>query len=88
MPHDYGPMQARWYRERNAARFVPGLTRVWVLPIPDGTYLALLPRDLDRDTCERHFAELVMQHWCARYGLPEARSRLLAYLRGEGDSVT
>lgn len=78
-----GMMEARWYREHNGARFIPGLRELWVFPVGDGTYIALMSAELSCEQREENFHALMMEHWCARYGLPEARSRLRAYLRGD-----
>lgn len=83
MESRFGPLQARWCREGHAARFVAGLREVWALRLWDGSYVAFLPADLGAAEREHQFERLLIQHWCARYGLPEARTKMRALLRGD-----
>lgn len=87
MECDQGAAECRWYRERNAARYIHGLRRVWVLPLADGSVLLLVPAELPCEERETLYESLLLQHWCARYGLPEARARMLSFIHGDNDAA-
>lgn len=76
-------MEQRWYREGNGARFVPGLTRDYTLTLPNGLRLLVLSADLDGRCREAVFCNALWRYWFAVYGHAEARSRMVAYVRGE-----
>ena len=78
-------MEARWYREGNAARTLVGLTRAYVLPLWGGPWLAFVPASLDAEEREEVFRWLLVRSWCVRYGLPEARARLRAFVRRDDE---
>lgn len=78
MRGERGSRESRWYREGNAARFCPGWgRRVWVFPTGDGHAIAIIPAEFTAAEREAAFEVLLRQFWCVRYGLPEARARLL-----------
>jgi hypothetical protein len=85
MGDDFGATEARWYRESNGARFVPGLPRTYLFRLRDGTALAFLPEELPPSAREAEFARLLLEHWCRHYGLPEARERLREFVHEHGD---
>lgn len=83
----YGAMEERWYREGSAARFIDGgMSRTYVFPLLDGTIVVLVPAELTAVEREAEFERLLLQSWCRRYGLPEARERMREFVHG-ADSV-
>lgn len=81
-----GTLEERWLREGNATRYVEGLRRVWDLPLADGSVLLLVPADLPCEEREALYESHLLQHWCRRYGLPDARVRMREFVHG-ADSV-
>lgn len=80
-------MEDRWHREGNASRYIVGLRRAWDLWLADGSVLLLIPADLPAVEREELFESMLLEFWCRRYGLPEARDRMLLFVHGSTDSV-
>lgn len=80
---DAGRAQMEWIRQGGGFRRVPGVREAEMVILPDGDPLAIIPAGYDETQTEAACEALLGRLWLARYGNPDAREHLRAWLRRE-----